>query len=74
MTEKKLDDLIDKASEEKVRQCLKQIVGEWYVEDTFPLKAGAEKIRTVNPDKELNSDTIAYVSEILQAHGFYPKG
>ena len=74
MTEKELDLKIDNAPIEKVRHCLKQIVGEWFVEDTFPLKAGAERKRVVNPDKELNSDTIAYVTEILQAHGFYPKG
>jgi hypothetical protein len=73
MTERELDNLIDKAPAEKVRQCLKYIVGEWFVEDSYPLEAGAERVRTVNFDKELNSDTLEAVTSTLQMYGFCPK-
>ena len=66
MTEAQLDNLIDKAPVEKVRQCLKYIVGEWFVEGT-----GTE--RTVNFDKELNSDTLEAVTGTLHTFGFSPK-
>jgi hypothetical protein len=73
MTEKELDRKIDKASADKVRQCLKRIVGEWFVEEKYPLKAGSERERTVNFNKELNSDTLEAVTAILHTFGFNPK-
>jgi hypothetical protein len=63
MTEKQLDVLIDKASEKKVKACLKQIVSIWFVEDDT---------REVNFDKELNSDTLEAVTSTLQTMGFCP--
>lgn len=73
MTEQELDDKIDKATAEKVRQCLKYIVAEWFVEESYPMKAGAERVRTVNFDKELNSDTLEAVTSTLHTFGFSPK-
>ena len=73
MTEKELDAKIDKAPIEKVRQCLKYIVGEWFVEESYPLKPGTERVRTVNFDKELNSDTLEAVTSTLHTFGFSPK-
>ena len=72
MTEKELDQKIDKAPAEKVRQCLKYIVGEWFVEESYPLVAGSERVRTVNFDKELNSDTLEAVTTTLHTFGFSP--
>lgn len=62
MTEKDLDNKIDKAPEAKVKQCLKIIASLWFVEDgkaTF--------------NKELNSDTIEAVTGELHRFGFSPK-
>jgi hypothetical protein len=72
MTERELDKKIDKAPIEKVRHCLKLIVSEWFIEDTYPLKAGSERVRTVNFNKELNSDTIEAVTTTLHTFGFCP--
>lgn len=73
MTERELDAKIDRAPIEKVRQCLKYIVSEWFVEESNPMKAGAERVRTVNFDKELNSDTLEAVTSTLHTYGFCPK-
>lgn len=73
MTEAQLDALIDKAPADKVRQCLKYIVSEWFVEESYPVEAGAERVRTVNFDKELNSDTLEAVTSTLHTFGFSPK-
>ena len=73
MTEQELDALIDNAPEAKVRECLKYIVTEWFVEEDYPLMDGAEKVRTVNFEKELNSDTLEAVTLTLHTFGFSPK-
>lgn len=73
MTEKQLDALIDKAPVEKIRQCLKYIVAEWFIEEKYPLKAGSERERTVNFNKELSSDTLEAVTGTLHTFGFSPK-
>lgn len=65
MMEYELDSKIDKAPAKKVRECLKQIIGAWFVED--------DEDRTVNFDKELNSDTLEDVTGILHTFGFSPK-
>lgn len=65
MTEKDLDAIIDKAPVKKIRQCLKYIVGEWFVEED-------SGTRTVNFDKELNSNSLAAVTDILCSFGFCP--
>lgn len=72
MTEKELDALIDKASIKDVRQCLKYIVSEWFVEEDYPMEPGAERVRTVNFDKELDSDSLQMVTETLHTFGFCP--
>jgi len=73
MTEKELDALIDNAPEAKVRMCLKYIVTEWFVEENYPLMNVAERVRTVNFEKEINSDTLEAVTLILHTFGFSPK-
>jgi hypothetical protein len=65
MNEKKLDAKIDRAPAEKIRQCLKYIVGAWFVERNG-------KNSTVNFNKELNSDTLEEVTTILHTFGFCP--
>jgi hypothetical protein len=62
MTEKQLDDKIDKAPEQKVRQCLKIIASLWFVESgkaTF--------------DKSINGDIIEAVTGELHRFDFSPK-
>jgi hypothetical protein len=73
MTERQLDAKIDNAPEEKVRACLKIIASLWFVEESYPLKAGSERITTVSFDKELNSDTLEAVTAELHRFGFSPK-
>jgi len=60
---KELDKLIDSAPENKVREVLKQIAFEWWAVSTTKLDF----------DKELNSDTLEYVTTILHTNGFCPK-
>lgn len=61
MTEKDLDKIIDKAPAKKVRECLKEIVSLWFVENNI-----------ADFNKELNSDTFEAVTSCLHIHGFCP--
>jgi hypothetical protein len=62
MTEKELDKRIDKAPEQKVRQCLKIIASLWFVENG---KASF--------DKPVSGDIIEAVTGELHRFGFSPK-
>lgn len=59
--EKELYDKIDRAPEEKVRNCLKIITSLWFVE------GGVASF-----DKELNCDTFMAVTDELYRFGFCP--
>jgi HEPN domain-containing protein len=62
MTKNELYAKIDKAPEEEVRECLKQIITQWFV----------ERYGRVAFDKPLGSDTIEDVTGILNTFGFCP--
>lgn len=62
MTEKQLDQRIDKAPEIKVRQCLKIIASLWFVENG---KASF--------DKPIDGDIVEAVTGELHRFGFSPK-
>lgn len=62
MTEKELDRIIDKAPEQKVRQCLKIIASLWFVE------SGKASF-----DKPIDGDITEAVTGELQRFGFSPK-
>lgn len=72
MTEKELDAKIDKAPEDKVKQCLKIIASLWFVEESYPLTPGSERTRKASFNKELNSDTLEAVTGELARFGFCP--
>ena len=61
MTEKELDNLIETASETKVKTCLKYIASLWFVEEGKAIF-----------DKELNSNIIEAVTGELARFGFCP--
>jgi hypothetical protein len=63
MTLQDLYKLVDNASEELVRNCLKEILQHWF---------GDIGDGTVNPEKELGPDTIMAVAGLLQYCGFCP--
>ena len=63
MTERELLLKVGCAHQDKVRDVLKEILKVWYVEDDGE----------VNLDKELGSDELGDVTNILEKAGFTPK-
>lgn len=61
-TETDLDKAVDALPETEVRDALKQIASLWFLEDDSSL----------NFDKELGSDHLEAVTQILSGRGIYP--
>jgi hypothetical protein len=66
MTEKELDQKIDKAPIEKVRQCLKIIASLWFVEE------GDDDKGYASFDKPITGDIVEAVTGELHRFGFCP--
>jgi hypothetical protein len=70
MTERELDQKIDKAPAKKVRECLKEIASLWFSDRNNcpnPMDFG-----TATFDKPIDGDIIEAVTGALQSKGFCP--
>lgn len=63
MTLQDLHKLVDNASEETLRNCLKEILEDWFVNP---------EDNSVDPDKPIWPEIIMSTTGVLQDHGFYP--